>query len=316
MTKLKPVLFLICKEEALLSRWIEKNYPKVEERSLLRGRDVSWKRLYEEGKAFSLFSPRRLIVVREAKDIGKEGEDLFLGYLSAPNPNVFFLLVDETLPLEGKVFKALSQRKLYAELKKPVGKGLYKWIEEEVERFGKRIKEDAVALLAERFSEDLEVLRSEIDKVVLYVGDKDLITIEDIYAVMSSFVEGSPFELLDSLFTGDGFRFVRGLERSFILKEPPVKVLSMLGKYIRMMLFLASDPSLETEVLKDLHPFFASKVKKGAFSHAPDLLSLSYKRLSLADDMIKRGKGNPYDLILWAVSPIFKREGFLAQEEP
>ncbi|MCX8128356.1 MAG: DNA polymerase III subunit delta [Synergistetes bacterium] len=305
MIKLKPVFLLVCKDDALLHKWIEKNAQGVEETSFLDGGELSWSKLYEEGRSVSLFSARRLVVVKKAEDIQKEGEDLFLSYLSYPSPNVFFLLTAESIPSSGKVFKALVQKKLYAELKKPTGKGLYKWIEEEVESFGKKIEEEAVFVLAERFSENLEVLESEIKKLILYVGEKREIKKEDVMEVASTFIEGSPFELLDSLLSKDGLKFLKSLERSFIMKEPPVKILSTIGKYLRIMFFLKADPSLEEVILKDMHPFFANKIKKGAILYAPMSLSISYKRLALADDLIKKGRGNPYDLLVWAVSPLF-----------
>lgn len=315
MIKLKPISFLICKDEALLYKWIEKNAQGIEEISFLEGVEVSWSKLYEEGRAVSLFSPRRLIVVRRAEEIGKDGEELFLKYLSSPNPNVYFLLVGESLPSSGSVFKAIAQKKLYAELKKPTGKGLYKWIEEEVKGFGKRIEEEAVILLAERFSEDLEVLESEIEKLLIYVGEREEIKREDVLEVASTFIGGNPFELLDSILAKDGLKFMRSLQRSFLMKEPPVKVISTLGKYLRIMLFLAIDPSLEELVLKDMHPFFAKKVKNGALLYAPQSLSLSYRRLTLVDDMIKKGRGNPYDLLVWAVSPLFIERKSLEKQE-
>ena len=67
--KLKPVFFLVCKDDALLERWIERNAKGLDEMSILRGEELSWKDLYEEGKSFSLFSPRRLIVVKNAGKI-------------------------------------------------------------------------------------------------------------------------------------------------------------------------------------------------------------------------------------------------------
>ncbi len=316
MTKLKPVFLLICKDDALLSRWIERNRKDVKEVSFFRGSEVSWNKLYEEAMNFSLFSPRRLIVVREAQEVEKEGEELFLRYLSAPNPGVFFLLVAESLPSSGKVFKVIAQKKLFTELKRPVGKGLYKWIEEEVREFGKEIEDGAISILAERFPEDLESLKSEIEKLVLYVGDRKRITESDVREVVSSLYELSPFELLDSIFMRDSFKFIRGVERSFISKEPPIKVISTLAKYLRVMLFLSLEPHLEEELLRDLHPFFASKIKRGASLYAPQVLSLTYKRFCLVDDMVKKGRGNPYDLLLWAVSPLFKREKAVALEEP
>ncbi|KUK14164.1 MAG: DNA polymerase III, delta subunit, partial [bacterium 42_11] len=229
MTKLKPVFFLICKDEALVQKWIEKNAQGVEDISFWDGKEASWSKLYEEGRAVSLFSPRRLIVVRNAEEIEKEGEELFLKYLSYPNPNVFFLLVGESLPSSGAVFKLLFQKKLYAELKKPGGRNLHRWIEEEVRNRGKRISKDAVLILAERFSEDLEILESEIEKLILYIGDKREITKEDVVEASSTIIEVSPFELLDALFERDGFKFLKSLERSFLMKEPPVKLVATVG---------------------------------------------------------------------------------------
>ncbi|MCD6363205.1 MAG: DNA polymerase III subunit delta [Synergistetes bacterium] len=304
--KLKPVFFLVCKDDALLERWIERNAKGLDEMSILRGEELSWKDLYEEGKSFSLFSPRRLIVVKNAGKIDNGGEDLFLNYLSAPNPGVFFLLSDESLP-SGKVFDAIKARKLLAELRKPTGKGLIRWIEEEIRRWGKKASGDVIQLLAERFSSDLEVMDTEIEKLVLYVGEREEITVEDVHDVSSTFLEGSPFELLDSVLNGDGFKFIKALERAFILKEPPAKVISMLSKYIRLMLFLSLDPQLEGEILKEFHPFFGKRIKKGALSYAPRSLSLSYKRLATVDDLLKRGNRNPYSLILWAMTPLFKK---------
>lgn len=126
-------------------------------------------RLGDEAGAISMFGGRRVVRVRDATDGLSE---LFDGFLSAPVGDSFVVIE------AGELTKTSSLRKVFEGAKaagsiecyddKPEDAG--RLIRETLKADGWEIEADALAYLAEALSVDRRLLRSELDKLVAYLG--------------------------------------------------------------------------------------------------------------------------------------------------
>ena len=126
-------------------------------------------RLADEAASISMFGGRRVVRVRDAVD---GLADLFDGFLAAHKGDT--LVVVEA----GDLTKASALRKLF-EAAKTAGavecsddrpEDAAKLIKETLAEFGWKIEPEALAYLSEALSLDRRLLRSELEKLTLYLG--------------------------------------------------------------------------------------------------------------------------------------------------
>jgi DNA polymerase-3 subunit delta len=93
------------------------------------------------------------------------------------------------------------------------GGALTTFIHAAVEEAGLTIEGDALELLATGLAGDRLATRSELDKLVLYVGDRKEITVVDIEAVVGDTTEAETDRIIDAALLGNHEELDSGLER-------------------------------------------------------------------------------------------------------
>ncbi len=126
-------------------------------------------RLGDEAGAISMFGGRRVVRVRDATD---GLADLFQGYVSDPIGDAFLVIE------AGELNKTSSLRKLFEGAKAAAAIECYddrpedaaRLIRETLTGAGWEAEADALAYLADALSADRRLLRSEMDKLMSYLG--------------------------------------------------------------------------------------------------------------------------------------------------
>jgi len=107
-----------------------------------------------------------------------------------------------------------------------------RWIRGRVQKAGKAFTPDAVELLALLVGGSIRELASEIEKLVVYAGDRPTITAQDVREIVSLVAEAEVFELMDAVGHQQAGRALK-LLRAVLAKKAPLLVLFMLGDHIR-----------------------------------------------------------------------------------
>ena len=176
---------------------------------------------------------RRLLVVREVHKF-EEWKHL-LDYLQDPNPASMLLMTSSELKKNSAQYKALSSNTQVSELRRPYGKALVKWVGERFGRAGKSIAPQLSEILIQTAGEDLGILATEIDKVVLSSGDVDQIAQEDLAVSVPGGVEVI-FNFLDALGDKDGPRAMSSLKSLLMSDSQPEYLVHMMAWHYRQLL--------------------------------------------------------------------------------
>ena len=159
----------------------------------LHGGETSLGVILDAARTLPMMAPRRIVVVTHAERTlqprresgGSAGEaEAFEAFIAAPPDHATLVLVSG--PLDER--RALVKRLLAGATVVRCG-GLdtvadaQRWIRAQVEAAGKRMALDAVRLLGERIGPDVNRLRDEIDRLLLFVGDAAGISAADVRSV-------------------------------------------------------------------------------------------------------------------------------------
>ena len=176
---------------------------------------------------------RRLLVIREIQKF-TEWKHL-LDYLKDPNPTSSLLMTSSELKRSNAQFKTLSSNAEVSELKRPYGKALIKWVGDRFRKSGRSIDPQLSEILIQIAGEDLGILATEIDKVVLSSGDRERITQEDLDVSVPGGVE-IVFNLLDALGDHNGSRAMSSLRTLLMSDSPPEYLIHMMAWHYRQLL--------------------------------------------------------------------------------
>jgi DNA polymerase-3 subunit delta len=110
-----------------------------------------------------------------------------------------------------------------------------RWLAETVGASGKRIQPAAAAAVVDRAGLDLSVLSQEADKLVLFVGDRDTITRDDVLAVVPETAEFTIWTLTDAVVGGKAAEALRALSKLRSQGQPAQLIIPMLARQLRLV---------------------------------------------------------------------------------
>ena len=108
-------------------------------------------------------------------------------------------------------------------------------VNEMITSTGKAIDQQARELLLARLGADRALSRGEIEKLILYAGDKTTIEVEDVEAVVGDASELAIDSIVNAAAAGQALTAVHELNRSVSAGESPQMVISALQRHFRRL---------------------------------------------------------------------------------
>lgn len=260
-------------------------------------------RLYDELMSPTLLGGRRLICVTQATDSLTGAIE---SALAADNPPGFLLVTAAELRAQSKL------RKLFEADPKAAAIACYADTARDVEALvhgmvsdaGYRIEDDAVAFLTASLGSDRMITRGEIEKLMLYKGDRSSpITVADAIAAVGDSGALAIQDVVDAATVGDMTRLDRSLRRLEAAGESPVAVLRLLARRLqRLHLVVAArdDGASLDKAMAALTPraFWqeADAIKKAANLWTADRMTTAMEIVLEAEDQSKQ-TGNPAEAL-------------------
>ena len=220
------------------------------------------------------------------------------GYLEAvPESTCLIFVESKPLPAGNAVLKAAVKQKASVQrFDLPnARRELPLWVQRQAVSLGGKIEPAAAHLLAANIGVNLRLLDQELQKLLLYCGDRSLITVADVN-VMVPYIESADviFNLVDALGQGDARNAALYLHRLLQVGEHPLGILGMIVRQYRLLIqvqWLKDHGSSENEIISrlKLHPYVAQKVSTQASRFLPTQLRAAYRLLRDTDVAIKQG---------------------------
>ncbi len=227
--------------------------------------------LADELAAFSLMSPKRIILLREADDGVLEALEDALPRRA--NGNYIILYANDSLA--GSKLRAFAERSNeIASLPcyKDEGAGLEAFIRDTLRGYGLRAGTEVVRFLAHQLNGDRQIILNELEKLSLYLGDEgEEVGIEDAMAVIGENNDKSLDDLAHAVAAGDIVALCRLTDR--LLAEGQVGfllvrgVMRHLGKLRELALAREAGQSIDAAI-ESLRPPVFFKMKPVLKSHA------------------------------------------------
>lgn len=263
MVALSPAVFLFVgrdpysKERAVesLGERISKGAPKDLEYKVFHGEDSDPNDILDHIKTASLFSEKRLILIRDAGAMSSEGIGLLAGALKdLPQSTclVFDFEDDSVLKAQPALASAASV-KMFGELS---GQGLITWAADLVSsRSGKTIESGAIRLLAELKGALPIDLAGELEKLMAFTGERKAIKASDVEEIVGRSSSASAFDLSWAIGRKDAFCALEIVSSLFGSGKRPHEILGILSWHLKRVLralVLKRDGRSDREIAREV----------------------------------------------------------------
>tara|TARA_B100001123_G_scaffold451316_1_gene630891 strand:+ start:13719 stop:14681 length:963 start_codon:yes stop_codon:yes gene_type:complete len=224
------------------------------------GGEVSLQVVIEAMLTPPMMSPRRIVVIVNAERIIQpvressallENIDRFSEVIKELPPDVTLVISSGQLDQRRRLTKyLLKQTEVIrtGELKDIVA--AQRWIQAKVSSVGKKMTVDAARMLSERIGPDINRLRDEVERLLLFVDDRSNISVKDVETVFGHAVVLDEWALTVAIERGDMSRALRELGLAMEQGAIPEIVLGQLGWVIRKRLPKTKVPSALAAMLK------------------------------------------------------------------
>ncbi|NNG28210.1 MAG: DNA polymerase III subunit delta, partial [Ignavibacteriaceae bacterium] len=215
-----------------------------------------------------------------------------------------------TIPnLSSEPYKTLLENNFIFEAKNLKGNALLDWLVSHAESKGKTLQKEDAQVLVDMVGENRSMLETQLEKILLYLKDKNEITIESIQKASSLLKQFTIFDLQDAIAERDK---PRAIEIAYNLLDSgfePVYIVSMLTRYFTGLSKVAelkskNMPDQAAARIVGTHPFYYRGYIKARTIFSDDKLIEVFRALLKADISIKTTNLDDKTLITILISEI------------
>jgi DNA polymerase-3 subunit delta len=193
--------------------------------------------------SLSLFSPARITVVRGFAHllVGKAADRLLAGVEPGVGAGSALVFVAPALPGEKidkrvKGYKGLARLGATLELNTQKPEELTAWLVQKAADEGKKLAPDAAMLLLQRVGADMELLRSELDKAILFCFDQHEITARNLENLVGKSREDAVWDITETVARRDSARAMELIDDLLTAGTYPLVLMTLLARQARHML--------------------------------------------------------------------------------
>lgn len=266
------------------------------------GANVTFAQLRQACSVMPFLAPARLVLVQDLLkgNPGKEFiKELTVFLPTLPETTRLFFLESEPLAGNHALVKLAGELENgYVKLfERPQGAGLERWIRQGVEGKNGRISPQAIQLLATNIGNDLTILSNEIEKLLLYKGERGVIEAQDVALLSPYLAEASIFDLVDALGNRNAKRAAQLFQEKMNEGTDPFYLFSMFVRQFRLLIQVREllDEGLKPPAIsKEMktHSFVVGKLVQQARGFSLAQLEQIYRHLLEIDVGVKTGRGD------------------------
>ncbi|MBM4161859.1 MAG: DNA polymerase III subunit delta [Ignavibacteria bacterium] len=187
--------------------------------------------------SFPMTGPRRVVVVKEFEKFAttETEKEILAAYIERPLESTCLVAVSLEPDFRRKPFTDLKKRSALVECRPLYDNQVPGWISERIRRFGKEANAEACRLIHAYVGNSLRSLQNEIDKLFIFVGDRQQITADDVTTIVGASKGYTIFELQNAIGRKDTKQAMRIIERMTEVGQSPQMIIVMLTRFFNQI---------------------------------------------------------------------------------
>lgn len=199
------------------------------------GKGVSVPEVIDMAETLPFFADRRVIIL-ENTELFKAGGEKLAEYLASPAKSSSFILAEREIDKRCRLYKTIEKVGYAAQLGRQDAGTLEKWVLGILKKEKKKITTQTLRLFLEGCGSDMENIQKELEKLLCYTLDKDVITEEDVAEICVPQIQNHIFDMVRAIAAGNGAQALKLYYDLLALRVPPKNILPLIAREFNMLL--------------------------------------------------------------------------------
>ena len=180
------------------------------------------------------FKEKRVIVI-ENSGLFKSANDL-ADYLKGMPDTTHIIFVEDDIDKRNKLFKAVKDIGNISEMNGMDEQNMKLWAASILQKDRKKVTSDTLTYLFNKIGMDMENVQTELEKLVCYAYDRDVITINDIEEVCTTQITSKIFAMIDAIGMKQSKKAFDLYADLLALREKPMTILYLITRQFNILL--------------------------------------------------------------------------------
>ena len=202
------------------------------------GKNINPKEVIDLAETLPFFADRRVILIEDSGFFKSSCEDL-AEYLTQVAPATHFIFVEEEVDKRSKMYKTVKNNGKIVEFSAQSEELLTRWILTRLKKEGKNITGSVMQLFLSRTGTDMGNIDRELEKLICYALDRDVITAEDVMAVTTEQTTNKIFEMVNAIAEHNQRKALDLYYDLLMLKEPAMRILFLVTRHFQILMQLS-----------------------------------------------------------------------------
>lgn len=240
------------------------------------------------------FSERRVLLLEDTGFFKNKCDEL-ADYMKELPDYVCMIFSESEVDKRSRMYKAVKGCGRVTEFVRQDEKTLMRWAAGILGKEGKKITQRDMELLLTKTGIDMGNLRMELEKLITYTGERDVVRAEDIEAVCTTQTTNKIFDMVRAVTEKNQRKALELYYDLLTLKEPPMRILFLLAKQFRQLLLtkrLAAEGASQNEIASRLGvpSFVVRNISACARSYTVEELEKAVEDFVDAEEAVKTGR--------------------------
>lgn len=307
--KLLPVYYLFGEDSysiettyKIIEKYVEPFIASDFDKETYYGENQTFSNIAGLASTFPFGSEKKLITLKQAEKPRDKKE--IVNYLKSPADfSVLVFLHDGTITNpETEPYKTLAKQGYLFEAKELKADALIQWLISYVEKKGKTISYDNAQLLTDISGDNRTTLESQLEKIILYIGDSKEITIESIRGLSTSLKQYTIFDLQNAIGKKNKANALKVAHNLLKNGSEPIQIIAMVNKYftgLARLTELTASNTNEYQIARVIgtHPYYLKDYYSARRLYSDKQLMDVFSALLKADLSVKTTSIDDYTLI-------------------
>lgn len=249
-----------------------------------------------------MMAERRVVIVRDFQRLSQKDREAVADYADQPTASTCLVLVTPRVDLKTKLYSRLSKSTTAVVFYALYPERIPAWLQQRVRSYKKRLSGEAGHQLQAIVGTDLGELASELEKLVVFVGNRQTIEAADVEATMGPSRAGTIFDLAQAIGEKDLNQAHKAYKRAMDAGEAPHALVAILVRHLTILWkirLMKRDRLSDEEIKKSLkmgwgfNRFFAQYAAQAGLLTARDL-HVGFEALYQADIALKTSVRSPH----------------------
>ena len=295
--------YLLCGEEAYLRNQYKKRLKDAlvmdgdtMNYSYYEGKDINPRAVIDMAETLPFFADLRVIMI-ENSGFFKNKCDELADYMSTIPESTCFLFVETEIDKRSRLYKEVKKYGRVVEFGTQKEDTLIKWILGMLKKEGKNVTKETLQTFLTKTGSDMQLIKNELDKLVAYTADRNVITTEDVEHVCVTQTTNKIFDMVNAIADGQQKKALELYEDLLSLKEPPMRILFLIARQFHQLYQLKQlskegMPGSEIAKLAGIMPFAMKKYQAQAKNFTEEELRAAVEECVASEEAVKTGLMN------------------------